>query len=369
MIEMSVGVSAEAGSTFSLDASRFNRHTFWCGQSGSGKTYALGVVLERLMLQTALPMLIFDPNADFVSFGKPRADAPPEVSARLGEADVRVFRPRGEADQRLTVRFVDMDLASRAAVLRLDPILDAEEYNVLVRMESEAGAAGVDALIERLRDAPAPGARKLLLRLENLRVLQWDVWAYGGRGVEDVIDQRPDATVLDLGGFKTTDEFAAAALAVLDQLWAKREERRPVLMVIDEAHNLCPQNPVSPAQRALCERIIQIAAEGRKFGLWLLLSTQRPSKIHTQVLSQCDNLCLMKLNSRNDLAEIADFFGTVPEVLLGQAPNLRKGQAILAGGFAPEPAIVQVASRFTLEGGTDVSVPLRHDGASVESLA
>ena len=45
---------------------RLNRHTFWCGQSGSGKTYALGVLLERILLTTRLPMVVFDPNSDFV---------------------------------------------------------------------------------------------------------------------------------------------------------------------------------------------------------------------------------------------------------------------------------------------------------------
>ena len=45
---------------------RLNRHTFWCGQSGSGKTYALGVLLEEVLLHTELPLIIFDPNGDFV---------------------------------------------------------------------------------------------------------------------------------------------------------------------------------------------------------------------------------------------------------------------------------------------------------------
>ena len=41
-----------------LVPNRLNRHTFWCGQSGSGKTYALGVLLERILLTTRLPMLV-----------------------------------------------------------------------------------------------------------------------------------------------------------------------------------------------------------------------------------------------------------------------------------------------------------------------
>ena len=54
---------------------RLNRHTFWCGQSGSGKTYALGVLLERVILHTRLPLVILDPNSDFVGLGTVRETA------------------------------------------------------------------------------------------------------------------------------------------------------------------------------------------------------------------------------------------------------------------------------------------------------
>ena len=52
------------GVPFALDAGGFDRHTFFCGQSGSGKTYSLGVVLEQLLLQTTLPIVVLDPNSD-----------------------------------------------------------------------------------------------------------------------------------------------------------------------------------------------------------------------------------------------------------------------------------------------------------------
>ena len=75
-----------------------------------------------------------------------------------------------------------------------------------------------------------------------------------------------------------------------------------MLLVIDEAHNVCPADPVDPLARATTERLIQIANEGRKYGIWLLLCTQRPSRIHQAVLAQCDNLALMRMNSPGDLA-------------------------------------------------------------------
>ncbi|HXV58315.1 MAG TPA: DUF87 domain-containing protein, partial [Gaiellaceae bacterium] len=54
----------EPGVPATLDAGGFDRHTFLCGQSGSGKTYSLGLVLERLLAQTSLRVVVLDPNSD-----------------------------------------------------------------------------------------------------------------------------------------------------------------------------------------------------------------------------------------------------------------------------------------------------------------
>ena len=145
------------------------------------------------------------------------------------------------------------------------------------------------------------------------------------------------------------------ALSVLDDLWLRRNERRPVLLVIDEAHNLCSPDLAGPLLTAVRERIIQIAAEGRKYGLWLLLSTQRPSKIHPGIISQCDNLALMKMSSQGDLDELAKVFGFAPPSLLSLATQFHQGEALLAGGFASVATSVRVRRRLTHEGGRDVS--------------
>lgn len=131
-----------------------------------------------------------------------------------------------------------------------------------------------------------------------------------------------------------------------------------MLLVIDEAHNLCSPDLESLLGRAVRDRIIQIAAEGRKYGLWLLLSTQRPSKVHAGIVSQCDNLTLMRMNSPHDLADLGDLFGFVPRQLLAQSSRFRQGEALLAGGFVPAPTITKVGARMTVEGGIDVKVPM-----------
>jgi DNA helicase HerA-like ATPase len=341
-----------------LLAKRFNRHTFWCGQSGSGKTYALGVVLEQLLLHTRLPMVIFDPNADFVRIHDRQVDpGDPDASAILADRDIRVLRP--DSPTPLRARFIDMPPTAKAAVLHLHPLDDRAEYNELLHFEEAAGVVPPEEVVAGLLARGTTASNELAARVENLSITDWSVWAGKLTPVTEILDERPDATVLDLGGFAYPDEPLVVALAVLDDLWAKREQRRPILIVIDEAHNLCSPDQHSPLHVAVRERLIQIAAEGRKFGLWLLLSTQRPSRIHPSILSQCDNLALMKMTSPVDLEELGTIFGFVPEAMRARASRFAQGEALFAGGFVPAPSMVKMGARLTREGGADVSVPLR----------
>jgi len=339
-----------------LHASKLNRHTFWCGQSGSGKTYALGVALERVILHTGLPMVIFDPNSDFARLDEARPDASEADRQRLAETDIRILRP-GEGLGSLRVQFRSMSARARAAILQLDPIIDRHEYNVLARLAPKL-AGEPDQVPDLLRSEAGAEGAQVAERLENLEIFAWQTWAYDMPPATQIIARRPAATVLDLGGFNRIEEQLTVALAVLEDLWRHREERRPVLLVIDEAHNLCAPEMDSLLGRVVRDRIIQIAAEGRKFGLWLLLSTQRPSKVHPGIVSQCDNLTLMRMNSPTDLDELADIFGFVPRAMLTQAARFRQGEALLAGGFVAAPSIVKVGDRITMEGGIDVPVPM-----------
>lgn len=363
MTNLTIGAALEdPDASVDLDARRFNRHTFWVGQSGSGKTYALGVVLEQLLLHTELPILILDPNGDFTRLPETRASAGVVDADRMAELDIRVFRSGAGEGERLHVRYVDLAPASKAAVLQMDPIADAEEYNALLHEERDARTFDGRNMLPGLRASGDPARVRLANRMENLQVLEWALWSRGAGSVVDVIEERPRATVLDLGGFEHPAEPKVAALAVLEHLWAHREERRPVLIVIDEAHNLCSPNPETAVERALTEQLVQIAAEGRKFGLWLLLSTQRPTKIHPNVLSQCDNLALMRVNAPRDLAELAEVFGFASEDAIRRSADFVQGQALFAGSFIAAPTFVQMGERITEEAGGDVKVPLRVEG-------
>ncbi len=343
-----------SGVRFALDAGGFDRHTFLCGQSGSGKTYSLGLVLERLLLETDLRIVILDPNSDFVRLGNVRDGAHEGLASRYeGVAGAVSVRTRGGGSEPLQLAFPELDPAAQAAVLRLDPIADREEYSALTAALEEWNPS---TLVE-LAASGGESGRRLVGRAKNLGVLDWDVWSRGateGSILREATDPDVRCLVVDLGSLGTPQEQALVAEAVLGRLWERRADRSPVLIVIDEAHNVCPAESDDLLTALATEHAVRIAGEGRKFGLYLLVSTQRPQKVHENVLSQCDNLLLMRMNSSADLGFVGDVFSFVPQSLLGRATTFRQGEALAAGKISPHPALLRFGARVSEEGGSDV---------------
>ena len=350
--QLEVGELALAlGVPYTLDAGGFGRHTFMCGQSGSGKTYSLGVVLERLLLETGLRIVVLDPNSDYVHLADARAGLEPTDAARYADAAIGVA-VRGAGDgQRLGLRGRDLDADQQAALLRLDPIADREEYAALARLVAEAPRG---ALTE-IGDESDVG-RQLALRASNLGVDRWRLWAGadGASVADELTGGEARCLVVDLGSLDSREEQALVAGTVLRTLWRERARREPVLVVIDEAHNVCPQRPDDALTALATEDAIRIAGEGRKYGIYLLLSTQRPDKLHVNVLSQCDNLVLMRMNSAADLAVVAEVFSFAPAGLVERATAFRQGEALVAGKICSHPALIRFGARFSQEGGGDV---------------
>ena len=338
------------GVPFGLEAAGFGRHTFLCGQSGSGKTYGLGLVLERLLQDTGLRIVVLDPNSDFARMAESRAGSDSALAERwrevAGAIDVR-------SGDELRLRIGELEPGLQAAILRLDPIADREEYAEFIAIVDAERPVDVQALV----DSPHPTARALLQRARNLGVTGWSIWAgdRGGSVLGALADGTARMLVVDLGSLGSRDEQAVVAAGVLAELWRRRSERRPTLVVIDEAHNVCPAVAEDAVTSAAVRDAIAIAAEGRKFGLHLLVSTQRPQKIHENVLTQCENLVLMRLNAAADVRFAQSAFSFVPPELVALAASFRQGEALVAGGITSHAALIRFGARVSQEGGTDVA--------------
>lgn len=367
-----------------VKASGFSRHTFLVGQSGSGKTYALGVILERLLVHTELPMIIIDPNSDFVHLGSmlPREKVAARGQSPMDEAtysalagamtasgEVRVARAVG-GDLPLRIHLSDLSVGEQALTLGLDPLRDADEYSAFMDVVDELSAAGpygLDGLMVRLQAGADDSSRRLLQRIRNQRVTSWAVWAKSGESSLTALLAGQRAVVLDVGSLEDSRERSVVALAVLGYL-RRRDERASVLLVIDEAHNLLSPDADSELQRAVADYGVWIAGEGRKYGVHMLVSTQRPQKVHRNVLSQCDNLILMRMNSTADIEELASVFSHVPRSMIAEAKSFHQGEMLVAGPISTTPLRVRAAERWCAEGGADLPTGWASTGALATSV-
>jgi uncharacterized protein len=348
------GVPAE------LNAAGFGRHTFLCGQSGSGKSYAMVLVLEQLLLETDIPIVVLDPNSDATRLRELADGVDAALAERWGEIAPRIaVRGAGrEGDERLRLRFFDLDPALQQAVVGLNPLRDRDEFDAMRRLiEAEKAGGSVEELTTLLRSQGDPQLAALELRIRNLGVLEWAAWSRDSNdsGLLAELD-RDDwrCLVVDLGSVALPAERSMIAAAVLAKLWARRAQRRPVLLVIDEAHNVCPPDPADELTAFATDLAVRIAGEGRKFGIYLLVASQRPLKVHENVLSQCDNLFLMRMNSAGDLARLGELFSFVPPGMLARATSFGLGESLVAGRVASHPMFARTGGRIASEGGSDV---------------
>lgn len=243
-----------------LNACGFNRHTVVLAQSGAGKSYALGVLIEELLTRTSLRIVILDPNGDFTTLDEiPGASSVHVASSR----DPSVYRRSTRALFGAKTRAVAFDLNM------LDPVM-------------------------------------------------WD------------------AVIAD----------------VLSQLWDKRDSRRPTVILIDEAHNFVPA--AGDAGVRVATMVTKIAAEGRKYGLWLILASQRPQKLNANVISQCDNMIVMKLSSQFDMDYVSGSYGGVSSDLIQLAAGFKPGAALIVGKIVRSPTLVRFRTRTMPEAGGDI---------------
>lgn len=140
---------------------------------------------------------------------------------------------------------------------------------------------------------------------------------------------------------------------------SEQDDRVPVFIVIDEAHNLIPNEPRTKSEAALREQFRTLAAEGRKYGLFLVLVSQRPDKLDSLVLSEVENKAIMKLGSTSVLNITKQMLGLdeVSPMLLNRCLEFETGRALLVGRWVPSgPITLFSAARRTVEGGRSLRV-------------
>lgn len=115
----------------------------------------------------------------------------------------------------------------------------------------------------------------------------------------------------------------------------------PLLLVYEEAHKYVPNSDLA-RYRASKQSIERIAKEGRKYGVSLLLASQRPSEISETIFAQCNNFLALRLTNPNDQNYVKRLLPDTLGNLVDKMPTLRAGECILIGDAVVLPSIVQI---------------------------
>ena len=166
--------------------------------------------------------------------------------------------------------------------------------------------------------------------------------------------------IVDLSG--VPNEVAGTASAAIARtlfqikVWQSPEERdsSPVLLVCEEAHRYVP-NTGEAQYAAAQDAVRRIAKEGRKYGLGLLLVSQRPSEVEATVLSQCNSWIVLRITNEADRNHVRSILPDSMAGLTKMLSGLRRREAIFVGLAAMLP------SRILVRELADSQLPRSHD--------
>jgi hypothetical protein len=390
-VPFSVGrlLCSDANVDVKLLAAGFSRPTGLFGQSGSGKSFALGSIIEGLMHHSQVDIIVMDPNGDFLGLNGPLLKRE-TVNYRAGrqvlseEEYNRLLTRHEEVREVVQILSSDVTEGRRAigvlpsdledggwiTLLGLDPGRDLAACRVLrdeLARCRNSGEKLMAHLLNRLKSRTAfeAAGAAVAAAMDNMGLSDKRMWARPNTesSITQIIASPETARVLvvDLSSCDRSERTVVATTA-LRAAWDRQQVRkreggdRATVVVVDEAHSLFPSRPESPCDALALRWGVMVAGEGRKYGLYLIVASQLPSKIHEHVITQCGNLVLLRMVSTGEIRSLQSHLSFASESFLELSRSFKPGDALVMGGITPTPVLTHFERRLTEEGGGDMRV-------------
>ena len=354
----------------SLSLKGFRRHLAIIAQTGAGKTYLAGVIVEEL-LRKGGTIVMLDPHADYVFLSRTSDGKRYDLSDR-----VTVFRNPSSTGrytnsevgkvESYEICFSDLSLDEICLISGINPSYTNIKSGLEVaflQLKAEKNVFQPEDLLKKIEDADgwktllgtdskvingAKDAAKYLAQLVKMHV-----FTDASTNVVKMLQPR-HLSIVDLSGLSdhVSDYLAYRILSDIYENVLSGKFEYPVFIFVEEAHRFVPAEGSTYSDTL----IKKIAGEGRKFGVFLILITQRPFKIHSDVLSQCNSQIIMRITNPQDQNAVASSSERLSQTLLEDLPGLNKGEAVIIGEMTRAPIVARVRKRTTKEGGSDIDI-------------
>jgi DNA helicase HerA-like ATPase len=339
------------------------KHVSVLAKTGSGKSYAVGVLMEEL-IKTGVPIVVIDPHGEHASLAAPNT-TPSDQAAR------RRFgvTPRNYAEH--IVEYSPDTVSNPDCVpFRLEGVnLDARDIADLMGGKLTNSQMGIlhaairdlkdrekdyslEDVLDTVRESSSNAKWNLVSALEALGGL--DVFQGAGTTIESLV-QPKKVSILNLKGVPPDVQEMVVATTARRLFEARKLGKvAPFMLVVEEAHNFAPEKGLSGTPSGLVLRTV--ASEGRKFGMGLAVVSQRPAKVDKNVLSQCNTQIMLKVTNPNDLKALAASTEGFTGESEDEIQRLPVGVAFVSHPRISLPVLVEIRPRETSHGGESIDV-------------
>jgi hypothetical protein len=334
------------------------KHVCILSKTGGGKSYCSGAIIEELMKHN-VTVCVVDPHGEYSSMKhkgvvkKTTRDfgvTPKGYDDRILEYATAPALNKGAKPLKFTLHNLDA-----REILGLTNIKNVRNFLTMLRktidiLKETKGSYTINDIVTVLEQSGEASSGVLVSELEYLNEI--DIFAEEGTKIDELL-QKGKCTIINLRG--TPPDIQQLIInRIGNALFELRKVDKipPMMLVVEEAHNFCPQQG-----QVACSKIFRtIASEGRKFGLGLMVITQRAAKIDKNVLSQCNTQIILKVTNPNDLTAISASIEGLTEGMEDEIQRLPIGSAIITGGGVSMPLLVEIRPRESKHGGESVEV-------------
>ena len=334
------------------------KHVCILSKTGGGKSYCSGAIVEELMKHN-VTVCVIDPHGEYSSMKhkgtvkKTTRDfgvTPRGYDDKIVEFATDTSINKGAKPLKFTLHNLDA-----REILSLTNIKNVRSFLTMLRkavdiLKETKDNYSINDIITVLEQGGEASSGALITELEYLNEI--NVFADQGTKMDELI-KKGNCTIINLRG-TPPDIQQLIVNRIGNALFELRKVDKipPMMFVIEEAHNFCPQQG-----EVACSRIFRtIASEGRKFGLGLMIITQRAAKVDKNVLSQCNTQVILKVTNPNDLKAIAASIEGLTDGMEEEIQRLPIGSAIITGGGVSMPLFVEIRPRESKHGGESVEV-------------
>jgi DNA helicase HerA-like ATPase len=321
-----------------------SKHLAILAMSGAGKSYFVSVLLEELVKRTKeqgrLSVVVIDVHGEYTYLKNLK---PEDLGLAAGHFEIEHIR--GSHFQ-IPVQMLSAEaLGSLVADMSSIQVRDLRRVISDIQKTMKDGYTLID-LVEHIREdtSISKNTREALagwlVNLDQTRI-------FGKAAVPSIknIVRPGKITLIDLSDFISLKKKQIVVSFLASELLhlRRREQIPPFLLVLEEAHQFCPE---SRHELALPKsRIETIAREGRKFHALLCLISQRPVKLSTTVLSQCSNQAILRCTNPYDLDHIGRSSEGIDRSSLDAITTLEIGEALFVGETVSVPTFVKIRQR------------------------